>query len=208
MLFRSASPVEAQAKLNYARNPIPELPVAAFSAKGGLNFVDSRNRSPYFANRGHLLPRIGLAYQLTPRTVLRSGYGIYFDTLGVDRLIPIQSGFSQQTPIQASLDNGQTFVATIADPLPGGLLAPRGAAGGLSTNLGQAISFADPNLRQPYSQRWSFGVQRTLPGEFLVDASYVANRSTHLAVAQNINATPLQYLSTSTVRDQDRKSVV
>ena len=200
--FRASSPVEAQAKINYAKNPIPELSAAAFAAKGGLTFVDANNRTPYASNNGHFLPRAGLAYQLTPKTVFRGGYGIYFDTLGVDRLIPIQSGFSQSTPIQASLDNGQTFVATAANPLPAGLLSPRGAAGGLSTNLGQAISYTDPNIRQPYSQRWSLGVQRSLPGEFLIDASYVANRSTHLAVTKNINATPAQYLSTSPIRDQ------
>ena len=200
--FSAASPVEAQAKANYARNPIPELAAQAFSARGGLMFVDANNRSPYNSNRGHFMPRVGLAYQVMPGTVIRAGYGIFFDTLGVDRLIPIQSGFSQQTPIQASLDNGRTYIATAANPLPDGLLAPRGAAGGLSTNLGQAISYTDPNLRQPYSQRWSFGVQRSLPGEFVVDASYVASRGTHLAVPKNINSTPGQYLSKSPVRDQ------
>ena len=64
--FTAASPVEAQAKLNYAKNPIAELPASAFSAKGGLTFVDANNRSPYNSNSGHFLPRVGLAYQLMP----------------------------------------------------------------------------------------------------------------------------------------------
>ncbi len=200
--FTSASPVEAAAKTAYAKNPILELPAAQFSAKGGLSFVSGNQRSPYNRNNGHFLPRIGLAYQLNQKTVLRAGYGIYFDSLGVDRFIPQQAGFAQQTPIQASLDNGQTYTATLANPLPNGLLAPRGAAGGLSTNLGQAAAYVDPNQSQPYSQRWSFGVQRFLPGGFLLDASYVGNRSTHLVVSKNINTTPSQYLSTSPLRDQ------
>jgi hypothetical protein len=202
--FSSPSPVEAQAKLNYAKNPILELPMAAFSARGGLTWVNQNgsSRSPYSANRGFLLPRIGLAYQINQKTVLRSGYGIYFDTLGVDKFIPIQTGFSQATPIQATQDSGVSYIATLANPVPNGVLAPLGAGGGLTTNLGQAISVFDPNLKPAYSQRWSFGLQRFLPGQFLVDVSYVGNRSTHVGVARQINATPAQYLSTLRVRDQ------
>jgi hypothetical protein len=200
--FASASPVEAPARAAYARSPIPELPAAQFSAKGGLTFVDASHRSPYSRNHGHFLPRIGLAYQATPRTVVRAGYGIYFDSLGVDTYVPVQTGFSQQTPIQASLDNGQNYIATVANPLPNGLLPPLGAKGGLGTNLGQAIGYTNPNLRQAYSQRWSLGVQRFLPGQFLIDTSYVASRGTRLSVTRNINNTPAQYLSRSPLRDQ------
>jgi hypothetical protein len=201
--FADPSPVEAQAKANYAKSPIPELPVAAFSARGGLTWVNQNgsSRSPYKGNNGELLPRIGLAYQITAKTVLRAGYGIYFDTLGVDRFIPIQTGFSQSTPIQPSVDNGVTYAATLSNPFPSGLLAPLGAAGGLASNLGQAISVFDPNQKPPYSQRWSFGLQRFLPGQFLLDVSYVGNRSTDLGVTRNINSTPAQYLSTSPTRD-------
>jgi hypothetical protein len=120
----------------------------------------------------------------------------------VDTFIPQQAGFSQSTPIQASLDNGQTYQATLTNPLPTGLLPALGSAGGLATNLGQNISAFDPNVKPPYSQRWSIGVQRFLPGKFVLDVSYVGNRSTHLAVSQQANATPAQYLSTSPFRDQ------
>lgn len=199
-----ANPIEAQARANYARNPIPELPAASFSARGGLTFVNQNgsSRSPYNRNNGQWLPRVGLAYQLTPNTVIRTGYGIYFDTLGVDRFIPVQIGFAQQTPIQASLDNGVTYVATVNNPFPNGLLPAQGLAGGLRTNLGQAITAVDPNIQPAYSQRWSLGVQHFLAGQFLLDVSYVGNRSTHLSVNRNINSTPRQYLSTLAVRDQ------
>ncbi len=200
----ASSPIAAQAIANYARNPIPELAPAAFAVKGGLTFVNQNgsSRSPYNGNNGDWLPRSGLAWQLTPRTVIRTGYGVYFGTIGVDTFIPIQSGFSQSTPIQATLDSGVTYIATLANPLPGGLLPALGAKGGLSTNLGQSISSADPSFRSPYSQRWSFGVQRFLPGKFLLDVTYVGNRSTHLAVTQQINSTPAQYLSKLPTRDQ------
>ena len=197
------SPIAAQAIANYAKNPIAEVPVASFAVNGGLTFANQNNgRSPYNRGNGVWLPRVGLAYQITPATVFRAGYGIYYGSIGVDTFIPTQSGFSQSTPIQASLDNGVTYVATLANPLPNGLLPGLGAKGGLRTNLGQAISFVDANYNQPYSQRWSAGIQRALPGGFVVDTSYVANRSTHLATTQQINNTPAKYLSTLPVRDQ------
>jgi len=202
--FATPNPLEAQAKLNYARNPIPELPAAAFSARGGLAFVaqNGRSRSPYEGNAGQWLPRAGLSFQINPKTVLRSGYGIYFDTLGVDRFLPIQAGFSQSTEIQPSRDSGVSYIATLANPFPSGLLPPLGAAGGLTTNLGQALQFNDPKLKARYAQRWSLGLQRALPSQFLVDVSYVGSRGTKIGVVRQINATPAQYLSTSLLRDQ------
>jgi hypothetical protein len=199
-----ANPIAAQAIANYARKPIPEIDPQAFTVNGGLTFVDQNGngRSPYRGNNGQWLPRVGLAYQFTPNTVLRTGYGIYFGTIGVDTFIPIQTGFSQTTPIQASLDSGQTYVATLANPLPNGLLPALGAAGGLTTNLGQAVQAFDPNFKPPYSQRWSFGVQHLLPASFLLDVNYVGNRSTHLAATKQINSTPAKYLSTVPTRDQ------
>ncbi|HLJ16587.1 MAG TPA: TonB-dependent receptor [Bryobacteraceae bacterium] len=198
------NPIAAQAIANYAQNPIPELPVSAFSVPGGLTYVNhsGNGSSPYRANRGEWLPRVGLAWQITPETVLRTGYGVYFGSLGVDSFSPVQTGFSQTTPIQASLDNGVTYVASLTNPFPNGLIPPSGAAGGLATALGQSLQFFNPNMKPPYSQRWSFGIQRTLPGQFLLDVSYIGDRVTHIATTQQINNTPAQYLSTSPFRDQ------
>src|SRR2546426_969870 len=129
-------------------------------------------------------------------------YGIFFDTVGVGKTSSIQTGFSQSTPIQASLDGGLTYRATTANPFPDGLLAPAGATGGLATNLGQSVSFYPVDRRRAYLQRWSFGAQHALPHEFLVEATYVGNRGTHIGVNHQLDNTPAQYLSRSAVRDQ------
>jgi hypothetical protein len=203
--FNQANPLEAAARANYARNPIPELPVDQFRVLGGLTFVGANNpngRSPFPGERNNFMPRLGLAWQVTDKTVVRAGYGIFFDTLGVNTTLPIQTGFAQATPIQASLDNGLTYIATNANPLPNGLRAPAGASGGLLTNIGQALTFFNPNMKQPYAQRWSLGVQRELPLGFVADVSYVGNRGTRIPVFRNYNNTPAQYLSRSPTRDQ------
>lgn len=200
--FDQASPIEAQVRANYAARPIPEIAAADFRVRGGLLFAGSGNRSLYNASKNDFLPRIALAWQPRRNTVLRAGFGIYYDTIGIANRQPIQTGFSQQTPIQATLDSGQTYIATNANPFPNGLMDPAGAAGGLSTYLGQAVSFFGQEGKRAYSQRWSFGIQQVLPGSFLVETSYVGNRGTHLGFNRNLNVTPRQYLSTSGVRDQ------
>ncbi len=203
-LADQANPIASRAIANYARSPIPELAPANFRVNGGLAFagVNGNPRAFWDGPALSLLPRFGLAYQLTPKTVLRSGYGIFFGSLGSFKTSSNLAGFTQSTPIEATNDNGLTFRNTLSNPLPSGLLAPLGPAGGLETNLGQAITFFPASRRLPYAQRWSFGVQQQLPGSFMVEASYVGNRGTRLPVNRNINFIPGRYLSTSPARDQ------
>jgi hypothetical protein len=130
--FNTPNPVDAQARANYARNPIAELPVSHFRAMGGLTFVNSGGlpSSPFDGESNNFMPRIGLAWTLSPKTVIRAGYGMFYDLIGINRPEALQTGFSQTTPIQASLDNGLTYFATNANPFPNGLLPPLAAAGG------------------------------------------------------------------------------
>jgi hypothetical protein len=202
--FGEANPVEAAARANYAAAPIPELPVDQFRARGGLFWVNQNGsgRSPFKGEKNNVMPRIGLALRVTENTILRAGYGMYIDTIGVNSTRAIQTGFSQTTPIQVSLDEGLTFIASSANPFPNGLLAPLGSAGGLRTNLGQSLEFYLPERKHPYSQRWSAGLQQLLPWRFVGEATYVGSRGTRLAVIRELNATPAQYLSTSATRDQ------
>jgi hypothetical protein len=68
--------------------------------------------------------------------------------------------------------------------------------------LGQAVTFFNPNLTNPYVQRWQINLSRELPWTALVDIGYVGNRATHVLATRNFDALPAQYLSASPVRDQ------
>ncbi len=201
--FGQSSPIEAATRANYAASPIPELPADQFRVRGGLTFANAGGtpRAYWDAEKKNFMPRIGLAWQINPKTVARAGYGTFYSSVGVNNTASIQTGFSQTTPIQPSLDSGLTFIATTANPFPNGLIAPLGASGGLSTNLGQSISFFPTYRKHPYGQRWSAGVQRVLPGQLLIEATYVGNRGTRINISRELNATPEQYLSRSGVRD-------
>jgi hypothetical protein len=200
----SANPIQAAAIANYARNPIPELPVSAFKVLGGVTFAGvGGNPREYWGHNGvQWNPRIGLAYQWTPKTIIRAGYGIFYSPNGILRTNSIQAGFSRSTPINASADGGLTWIATLANPLPNGLLPVLGAAGGLETTLGQGTSAFPRNRPAAYAQRFSFGLQREFGMGFMGEASYVGNRSTRLIVSRSQSYTPREYLSTLPVRDQ------
>lgn len=214
-------PTEAQARANYAKDPIPELPPADFKVRGGLTFagVGGQPRTLWDRNTKNFMPRIGLAYSLTRKTVFRAGYGIYFSNTGLKRTTVDLTGFSQTTNLIASNDGGMTFVASLANPFPNGFLKPTGATLGAQTNVGGAISFYNGHPLSPYTQRWQFDVQRELPGRFLLDMAYVGSKTIHMDVfgifpkwgtgagfgattGYDLNALPDSYLSRSPVRDQ------
>lgn len=202
--FQTASPIEAQARAAYARSPIPEVPVSAFRTVGGLLFsgVQGQPRGLWTPDRNNWAPRIGFALQATSKTVVRGGYGVFYDTLGIDRQNVNQGGFNQATTLIPSNDNGLTFRATLANPFPDGIQVPPGASGGLLTYLGRGVTFFAERPLNPYVQRWSFSVQRELPARIVVETGYVGNRGTKLNVARESNAVPASYLSTSPVREQ------
>jgi hypothetical protein len=199
-----AQSIEAAARARYAQNPTPEVPVSAFNVRGGLTFagVDGLPSGLYETPKNNFMPRLGLTYKVNDATVVRGGYGMFYGFLGQRRGDVIQSGFSQNTNIIPSLDNGLTFLANLSNPFPNGITEPVGNAQGVQTFLGQSITFFDPNPKSPRSQRWQVGVQRELRGRFMVEANYVGNHGSQLQTSRNINATPLEYLSTSPVRDQ------
>jgi len=202
--FSTPNPIDAAAAANYARNPIPEIPPGAFRSYGGLLFAGAggQPRGLWESMHRNFAPRVGVVWQATRSMSIRAGYGLFFFPRGADRNAVIQTGFSRTTSLVASEDNGRTFIASLANPFPRGPLAPVGAAGGLSTNTGNSVSFFNPNLKFGYAQRWSLSLQRELQGRVVVEASYVGNRSVRLAATREWDPVPARYLSRSPERDQ------
>jgi hypothetical protein len=199
----AVQPIEAAARaaLNSAATGIP---ADQFRVRGGLTFagVNGESSSLYKTPKHNWMPRIGATYKLNDKTVARAGYGVFYGFLGQRRGDVITTGFTSTTSMVVSLDNGLTFQETLTNPFRSGIQEPQGSARGIETFLGQTITFFDPNPDSPRMQRWQVGIERELPGQWLVEASYVGNHGTDLQTSRNINATPLQYLSTSAGRDQ------
>jgi len=164
------------------------LKVAGFSSlKGALAFVDNNNRSGYGWDHNNFAPRIGLAYKLNNKTVIRTGYGIFYTatTRGAAGTGSGTLGFSRQSHWIVSPD-GKTPWARLSDPYPlTGPLIPQGSKEGALSFVGDAISGPMRNILNatPYEQAWNFGIQRETVFGILLDANYVGKKGTKLYYA-------------------------
>lgn len=201
--FHTPSPLDAQVRAKYAMNPIAELPADQFRLIGGLTFpgVGGQPRGLWNLDTNNVMPRVGFAYSLNQKTILRGGYGVYFGPLGAQRGDVIQLGFSQRTEFVPSLDNGLTFIADLSNPFPNGIQEAPGASEGLLTFTGRAARFFYEDPRAARQQRWQFSIQRELPQRFLIELGYVGNWGDSLEITRDLRALPPEYLSRSPVRD-------
>ena len=103
-----------------------------------------------------------------------------------------QPGFSQRTNLIASNDNGQSYVASISNPLPNGLTSAQGAAGGMLTYLGLSPTFSSVDGRRPYTQRWSTSIQFEPAAQSVFEIGYIGSRTVRLRTSSEFNPIPSQ----------------
>ena len=124
------------------------LTAAQFAVLGGYQYVDDGNRDIWDADRNNFQPRLGFTYSATPTLVVRGGTGLFISPFQINAVPGLgnpvnQLGYSRQTPVPVSTDNGLTFQANLTNPVPSGqLLQPNGSALGLRTNLGASSRHA------------------------------------------------------------------
>jgi hypothetical protein len=153
---------------------------------GGLTFAGV-NGAPktLFAEDVHAIqPRIGFAYSLNNKTVLRGGIGdtfIQFAGQGYN------NGFSQSTNYVSSTDGGLLpNGASISNPIPS-IAQPLGASLGLESQLGNSFNVSNRNFKTPGVVNYSLGAERQLNAHTTVDLSYVGSTGFHLDSTDNIN---------------------
>jgi hypothetical protein len=182
--FDQPSPIAAQAKQAQGI----ENCAACSNLRGGLLYAgsDGDQRYSFLPDRNNVQARIGAAYSLNSKTVLRGGFGIY--SLG-QWAMGGSNGFSRTTQMVTTLD-GLVPTGIISNPFPTGVLQPVGAGLGLATDLGIGTSFNYLDRRLPSSKQYSFGVQREFWSGIVVDASYVGNLTRSLPVSADLNFVP------------------
>lgn len=153
---------------------------------GGEIFMNPRDRNNFGTDYHAVGPRFGFAYQAFNKTVIRGGYGIFFSTVksgaaGTGALG--WEGYDQTTPYYAlNPSDGATPFGRLSNPFPNGIILPPGSSKGLLNDVGYGgvgpiVSIDTTN---PYEQSWSFGIQRELPSNTLLDVSYLGKKGTHL----------------------------
>lgn len=109
-------------------------------------------------------PRIGLAYQLDRKTVVRSAYGIFYNSTFVQELQDMRKFWPYTIQQNFSANQGVVPDLKITDPGPS--FQNTAAIGGWPQN---------PNNRTPYSEQWNLMVQRQLMDDMTLDVGYVGN---------------------------------
>lgn len=153
------------------RNAIPRLleayPYVGSEANGWGSDVMTSDRNNW-------APRIGFAYRPfnDNKTVLRGGYGIFYNVIPV--FIGIRQLSWQNTPFLLTetfeAAAGNTPSLTLANPFPG--------AGRLSPN--PSITAVNRNLTNTYAQQWNLTIERELMGNLGIRASYIGNKATRV----------------------------
>jgi outer membrane receptor protein involved in Fe transport len=179
---------------NFDFNATPPLTAAGLNLKGALSFVGvgGNAREHWNPDRNNFAPRIGFAWNVLPKTVVRGGGGIFYAAMtgtgGASAAIGV-TGFEATSAMVTSL-NGVTPLNFLDNPYPTGLLRPTGSSLGAGTQLGQNIRFIDRDLRTSYSAQWNLNVQRELPGGMLVEVGYAGNRGLKLQEGRELNQLP------------------
>jgi hypothetical protein len=147
---------------------------------GAMEFMSPSHRQQTAPEYTQFAPRFGFAYQVNQKTVVRGGYGMFYDAS------PMQAanhnagleGFRLETPMIVSV-NGLTPTNTLSNPWPNGF---KTASQSPSTDLGSAIgeSYIPVPEETPRIQEWNVTVQRELPGSLILELGYIGNTGHHL----------------------------
>ena len=135
------------------------------------------DRSLVNKDTNNFAPRVGLALDLfgNQRTVIRAGYGIYYNAASYNAVTLMSQNppfFKRIGAINPTVDQ--------TTRLPNGTVAP------IQSILGNPLAGLpgfqpyDIDFRTPYIQQYNFGVQQMLTRDLLVEAQYLGSKGTHL----------------------------
>ncbi len=220
-------PISQGAQEAYAKLPASILalrPASDFVVKGGTQFL-GKDGGPDTVNKSQpgWMPRVGFAYQLSDKMVLRGGWGMFFDTNNVLNEGLNQTGYSRATGTVITNDNGLTFnnanltsaackaslsacVTLLSDPFP--IRAdgtrfdqPLGNSLGLMALQGRGITFLDRDWERARQHRWRIGLQRQLGSSMAVEVAYLGSRTDQIQVGLRLDALPEKYWATGLTRN-------
>ncbi|HUE57037.1 MAG TPA: carboxypeptidase regulatory-like domain-containing protein [Candidatus Udaeobacter sp.] len=166
------------------------LPFPSLDTKLGVGLRGTTNFPGVFASqqqgdKNNFAPRVGLAY--TPhfwsrflghdKTVIRAGYGIFYDQLFTNILD--NTATSSPNAVQDTVNAGGGRGVANASAVLAGFSSVPSPTGSVSTIAS--------NLRNPLTHQWNLDIQRELPGNFILTAAYVGTRGERLFVNQDFN---------------------
>jgi hypothetical protein len=140
-------------------------------------------------------PRVGIAYRLTPKTVIRSGFGISYTPFPDNTWaynFPVRSNNQYLAPAgsdnfaPAQLPNGVAPTFANGFPAPAPVVVP--SNGIIKPDPTTSEVVIPLNYRNGYIETWNFAVQRELPWKFVIDVAYVGSHGVDTPSEPNLNA--------------------
>ena len=170
----------------YAKNPLSDR--TGLDLRGVYLFSgddQSAGRRGVRAAEHKFNPRIGIAYQLNSKTVVRTGYGIFY---GVPKFAATDrwtgAPYASTTPWLSTID-GVNATNLLRNPFPAGYVLPVGRRDGALSGVGFGLASAwATEMRTPYNQQWNFTIQRNLSNQTMIEVAYAGNKGTHNELAQ------------------------
>jgi hypothetical protein len=158
---------------------IPGYGTIVIAEKGGSNLERSLQKN----DPNNFAPRVGLAYQLTEKTVLRAGYSIFYDSAAVlpfDQMPVVNPPYYLRTDIPTA-NSASTSLMVVRNGFAADALKP----GVLS---GRSLFSASPyDLPDALTHQWNFNLQRSVRGNAVVSAAYVGSNTIHRRSSADIN---------------------
>ena len=212
--------ITSLAEAAYAANPIPERPASTFLVRGGTIFASDPGQSgESWGGESMWMPRVSLGWRVNDKTVFKSGYGLYYDTLNATAYGPNTTGYSVSTTNVVSNDFGLTWalgdplrgILPLADPFPvraDGTRydAPVGNLFGVNTQTGSGVTSPNLNRAHPRVQRWRVGVERELTRNTSIEVAYAGSYADRLSATIRQDYLPESYWNDSNVRDTTQQT--
>jgi len=134
-----------------------------------------QSRSLQQPDRNNFSPRLGLAWQVTPNTVIRSGYGVFYDNTVQSQFSDLPSGnppfyLDTQTP---TANTASTSAVIVRNGFAPDALRPD-VLSGRALFSQWPFQFPDGQTHQ-----WNLNVQRALRGSLVASAAYVGSNTIH-----------------------------
>ncbi|HYK92280.1 MAG TPA: TonB-dependent receptor [Acidobacteriota bacterium] len=130
-------------------------------------------------------PRVGLAYRVTDKFVIRAGYGLTNDPY--EAMEPLRANYPILIQVRRESPNSLTPITTLSKGIPA-IKVPDYGNGILDIPSDYVFQGLPKNLNRGYIQSWNLTLQRELPGGFTAQAGYVATRSIRTLGLVDINA--------------------
>jgi len=175
----------------FVRSLKSPLNVPAYPAlRGGYVYAGGADRSPFLTDYNNLGPRLGFAYQVLPKMVVRGGAGFFYGVSHANTRGRIANGFKASTSWVTSTDSDVTRFASLSNPFANGINKPTGSSLGALTDVGATANAAIPEWGvKPEYYQWNLSIQRELMSNSVVEIACAGTRGLHLpnGALRNIN---------------------